>query len=67
MKLSVIFGVAQMMLGVCLSVFNAHYFKKPYDFYYEFLPQSLFMMSLFGYVPSLSTQLAHESCFPPFL
>jgi len=50
MKLSVILGVSQMVLGICLSAFNALHFKKPYSFYFEFIPQLLFMVLLFGYM-----------------
>lgn len=50
MKLSVILGVSQMVLGICLSAANAVHFKKKYNFYFEFLPQVLFMLSLFGYM-----------------
>lgn len=50
MKISVILGVSQMVLGICLSAFNALHFKKPYTFYFEFIPQVLFMLVLFGYM-----------------
>lgn len=50
MKMSVIMGVTQMVLGICLSVFNARYFKKAYNLYFEFIPQILFMLSIFGYM-----------------
>lgn len=38
MKLSVIFGVLQMSLGICMKAFNAHYFKSKIDFFFEFIP-----------------------------
>ena len=50
MKVSVIIGVSQMVLGIFLSAFNASHFKKPYNFWFEFLPQLLFMVLLFGYM-----------------
>jgi V-type H+-transporting ATPase subunit a len=53
MKMSVLMGVTQMMLGICLSGWNAVYSEKPYDFYYQFVPQALFMMSIFGYLSIL--------------
>jgi len=53
MKLSVIFGVAQMMLGIVLKGFNAIYFKKKLDFYFEFLPQFIFMTCTFFYMDLL--------------
>lgn len=50
MKISVIFGVSQMMLGICIRGLNAVYFKKPLDFIFEFVPQILFMGLLFFYM-----------------
>lgn len=50
MKMSIILGVTQMMLGIILSFFNATYFKKPYNIFFEFIPQTIFMMSTFGYM-----------------
>ena len=38
MKLSVILGVAQMALGVCMKGLNALYFGNKLDFYCEFVP-----------------------------
>ena len=38
MKIAVIFGVVQMCLGIFLKAVNAKYFKKPLDFFYEFIP-----------------------------
>lgn len=50
MKLSVILGVLQMMLGVCMKAFNAVYFKNRLDFFYEFVPQIVLLFVLFGYM-----------------
>jgi len=50
MKLSVIFGVTQMVFGIILSLFNGIYFRKPYNIWFEFVPQFFFMMSIFGYM-----------------
>jgi len=50
MKLSIIFGVVQMLFGIILSAHNAIFFKKPYNFWFEFVPQILFMSSIFGYL-----------------
>lgn len=50
MKLSIILGVTQMCLGIFLSLFNGLYFKKPLDIQFEFIPQIIFMLSLFGYL-----------------
>ena len=53
MKLAVIIGVSQMCLGICMKAFNAVYFKKWVDFFFEFLPQILFMGLMFGYMDML--------------
>jgi len=50
MKMSVIFGVSQMILGIILSLFNAIHFGHTVDVFCEFIPQILFMLSLFGYL-----------------
>jgi V-type H+-transporting ATPase subunit a len=38
MKTSVIFGVAQMSMGICIKGLNSIYFGKGVDFIFEFLP-----------------------------
>ena len=38
MKISVILGVLQMGLGVCMKAFNASYFRNRLDFWFEFVP-----------------------------
>jgi len=53
MKLSIIMGVSQMILGIILSLFNAIHFRKVYDALFEFVPQILFMLALFGYMSLL--------------
>jgi len=50
MKLSVILGVLQMSLGICMKAFNATYFKNKLDFFFEFVPQIILMFVLFGYM-----------------
>jgi V-type H+-transporting ATPase subunit a len=50
MKLAVIFGVAQMTLGVCLKGMNNLHHNKMIDFFFEFLPQLLLLLSLFGFM-----------------
>lgn len=50
MKLSVILGVLQMGLGVCMKALNASYFKNKLDFFYEFIPQIILLFVLFGYM-----------------
>lgn len=53
MKLSVILGVVQMVLGICMRGSNALYFKKPIDFFFEFVPMLLMMVCLFGFMDLL--------------
>eukprot|EP00163_Fabomonas_tropica_P018138 TRINITY_DN3230_c0_g1_i2.p1 TRINITY_DN3230_c0_g1~~TRINITY_DN3230_c0_g1_i2.p1 ORF type:complete len:788 (-),score=212.82 TRINITY_DN3230_c0_g1_i2:338-2701(-) len=50
MKLSVIFGVTQMILGVILSGVNAWARRDMRSLYFEFIPQMLFMCCSFGYL-----------------
>jgi V-type H+-transporting ATPase subunit a len=44
MKMSVIFGVAQMTLGIIMKSFNAIHFGRMVDLFFEFLPQLLLLM-----------------------
>lgn len=50
MKISVILGVMQMSLGICMKAFNAAHFKNKLDFFFEFLPQIILISCLFGYM-----------------
>ena len=50
MKMSVIIGVLQMILGLLLKGLNGIYFKDYFDFLFEFIPQLIFMCLLFGYM-----------------
>jgi V-type H+-transporting ATPase subunit a len=53
MKISVILGVMQMVLGVVLKGLNAIHFKKPIDLFHEVLPQLLMLVCLCGFMDFL--------------
>lgn len=53
MKMSILIGVAQMNLGIFLSYFNAKFFRNSINVWYQFVPQLIFLNSLFGYLSLL--------------
>lgn len=53
MKMSILLGVAQMNLGIVISYFNARFFGSSIDIRYQFVPQMIFLNSLFGYLSLL--------------
>ncbi|KAL6316456.1 hypothetical protein AAG906_018159 [Vitis piasezkii] len=53
MKMSILLGVAQMNLGIILSYFNATFFGNNLNIWYQFVPQMIFLNSLFGYLSLL--------------
>ncbi|KAK4761324.1 hypothetical protein SAY87_006217 [Trapa incisa] len=53
MKMSILLGVAQMNLGIILSYFNANFFKNGLNIWFQFIPQMIFLNSLFGYLSLL--------------
>ncbi|XP_068668322.1 V-type proton ATPase subunit a1-like [Aristolochia californica] len=53
MKMSILFGVVHMNLGIMLSFFNAKFFGSSLDIRYQFVPQMIFLNSLFGYLAFL--------------
>ncbi|KAG6585562.1 V-type proton ATPase subunit a2-like [Cucurbita moschata] len=53
MKMSILLGVAQMNLGIILSYFNAKFFEEKINIWYQFVPQMIFLNSLFGYLSLL--------------
>ena len=50
MKVSVIFGVAQMLLGTVMKGFNAHYFKEWIELAFEVVTQFVLLLVLFGFM-----------------
>lgn len=50
MKQAIVIGVIHMSFAVCLNVFNHIYYKRKAFVWLEFLPQILFMESIFGYL-----------------
>lgn len=53
MKLSVILGVFHMLFGIVLKGFNCRHFKNRLGFIFEFIPQIVFMLILFGYMDAM--------------
>ncbi|GMI83579.1 vacuolar proton ATPase A3 [Hibiscus trionum] len=53
MKMSILLGVAQMNLGIILSYFNATFFSNSLNIWFQFIPQMIFLNSLFGYLSFL--------------
>jgi V-type H+-transporting ATPase subunit a len=49
MKMAIIFGVSQMLLGFFLKLSNAIYFKRPMDIAFEVLPQIAMFIALYAY------------------
>lgn len=71
MKMAVIFGVAQMSLGIFCKALNSIHFGKLLDFLFEFIPQIVMLLWLFGFMDFLiitkwledweTKQTVHES------
>ena len=53
MKVAVIYGVAHMTLGIYLKGTNAWFYGQYVDFFFEFLPQIVLMLALFGFMDYL--------------
>ena len=50
MKMSIIIGIVHMSLGIILTVFNYIHYKHKSGILLEFLPQFVFLHSIFGYL-----------------
>jgi V-type H+-transporting ATPase subunit a len=50
MKVSIILGVMHMLFGVFLSLLNQRFFKDHLSVVCEFIPQVIFLVSIFGYL-----------------
>ncbi|KAL2460095.1 V-type proton ATPase subunit a2 [Abeliophyllum distichum] len=51
--MSILLGVAQMNLGIILSYFNSKFFGNSINTWFQFIPQMIFLNSLFGYLSVL--------------
>lgn len=73
MKLSVILGIGQMLLGVMLGLINHIYFRNPLNILTQFIPEIMFLLCLFGYLVGLiffkwATFTVHcSTCAPSLL
>jgi len=50
MKLSIILGVLQMLLGLVCQLMNAMHNQSELDIWCDFVPQAIFMLAVFGYL-----------------
>lgn len=53
MKTAVIFAILQMSLGIMMKGFNSLYFNNMLDFFFEFIPQIVLLLALFGWMDIL--------------
>jgi V-type H+-transporting ATPase subunit a len=72
MKLAVILGVLQMILGIFVKGSNAIYFRSSINFFCEFIPQIIFMCCTFGYMCLMiiwkwNTDYTHDTSKAPSL
>lgn len=50
MKMAIILGVSQMILGTMLKMLNSIFFRSKLDFFFEWIPQITFLCCTFGYM-----------------
>jgi V-type H+-transporting ATPase subunit a len=50
MKMAVIYGVAHMTLAIFQKGLNSLYWRRYLDFFFEFIPQLVLLLALFGYM-----------------
>ncbi|KAG0710495.1 V-type proton ATPase subunit a isoform 1 [Chionoecetes opilio] len=50
MKISIIIGVCHMIFGTSVSLVNHLFFRKYWNIVFEFIPQIIFLVGLFGYL-----------------
>ena len=53
MKLAVILGILQMCLGIIMKGLNHLHYKQRLEFIFEFIPQLILMLALFGWMDVL--------------
>lgn len=53
MKLAVILAIIQMSMGIVMKGLNSIYFKSMLDFFFEFIPQIVLLLALFGWMDAL--------------
>lgn len=56
MKIAVIFGVSQMVLGTCMKGFNSIYFRRYFVLVFEVFTQLVLILCLFGFMDLLIIQ-----------
>jgi len=72
MKMSIIIGVIHMTFAICLQIPNHIHFKRQTSIWAEFIPQILFLHSIFGYlvvciILKWATDWSKASIQPPAL
>lgn len=50
MKFAIVVGVSQMVMGVCCKLMNSLYWKDMITLYFVYIPEIVFINSIFGYL-----------------